>query len=169
MSGHIPGCAILFRSPCLLRKRTALTPEGRHLEKRGRLVLAALRTQTTEVVFGSIYMPSGWSESVKQERRATLLDLAQELSAYSDAPVLVGGDWNCQPDVNPVIPLMQAQGWEFPAVVSEGQAYTYTWQGGQSVLDYWIRRQNSCCCLYSKHCAYLYSALDCFFEHPVRG
>ena len=91
-TGSVPGVAILASDSLNIRYRRPLTDSGRRLEDRGRLVSATYHTPATQILVMSVYLPSGGTASVVQDRRGCLSDILDEVTAYGDVPIVLTGD-----------------------------------------------------------------------------
>ena len=137
-TGAIPGVAILASESLNIRYRRPLTASGRRLEERGRLIAATYCTPVTQVLLVSVYLPSGGTASVVQDRRGCLSDVLDEVAAYGDVPIVLTGDWNLEPEANSLVPILLSKRWIFPLsdFASSGSTGTYASGGTSSHLDY---------------------------------
>ena len=138
-TGVIPGVAMIAQKRLDLRYRTPNTLQGKHLEKRGRLILGAYPTPVTQVLVMNAYLPSGGTQAAVQDRLSCLDEIYTEVSSYGNAPIVLTGDWNLDPGENPLVPLLLQRGWHLPVLSGPNPSQApYTYQGAATttVIDY---------------------------------
>ena len=137
--GQVPGVAFLVRSHLRAGLVECATPGGRWLYRRGRFAWLRLGLTVGHLLVGNVYMPSGHAHGAPADRLACHHALVEEVNAWRQIPIMIGGDWNEDPELNPTLAALHFRGWQCPPLSSPGAHGTYVASGGQtSWLDYWL-------------------------------
>ena len=141
--GAVPGVAFLARANLAAGPVDCLTTGGQWLRKRGRFAWLRVGLAVGYVLVGNIYMPTGDTAESCSDRLACHEALTQEVGAWRQIPILVGGDWNEVPAENATFGSLYLNGWRCPLVCRGGDLADSTFASGTGMvagrlLDYWL-------------------------------
>ena len=122
-----------------MRYRKPLTAQGRHLESRGRLVVASYPSPVSQVLVLNVYMPSGGQHSDASGSYCLLERCPSRSYGVRGVPILLCGDFNQDPLENSLVPIILFKRWGFPLTTGPEQGsapYSYVSTYGKTHIDY---------------------------------